>query len=172
MGHSSPSSTNVRFGPRLAITAWTPTPTASSRPTEARCQGVVNAHEDEAVVDDLHEQHAKDRADDAAASAEDRRAAEHDGGDHIEFGADEILRVRAAPENYVDEAADRGDRPGEHVERHLEPHDREPRAPSALGVSADGVQSATEHRLLSSSQTPTTSRATGTMRSGRLARAT
>src|SRR5690606_36099474 len=45
-------------------------------------QILVPAKDDDAVVDDLEHQDAKKRADDRAAPAEKRRAAENDGSDH------------------------------------------------------------------------------------------
>ncbi len=93
--------------------------------------------------DDRRRQHD---ADDRAAPAEDRHAAEeHDGHDRqLQAGAGVVTRRREA--EGPQDAGERGDQPGEHVQLELDPLDADAGELRGLGLQSDGVDRAPDRR--------------------------
>jgi len=109
--------------------------------------GGRHTHEQQAVVDQLHEQHPEERASDRAAATKDRRPTENDGGDDVELAADQVLRVGVPPEDHVDHTAGGGEHPDQDVDEQLGPDHAEASASRCLGVPTDRVDPAPEHRV-------------------------
>ena len=107
--------------------------------------GAGDADEDQRVVDELDEQHTEDRSAYRPASAEDRRASEDDGGDDVEFVADEFLGVGGPAEDHVDHAGGCGEGSGDDVHPDLGAFDVDAGSVGGFGVAADRVDCAPEH---------------------------
>ena len=78
------------------------------------------------------------RAEDRAAAAHQRGAAEHDGGDHLQLEADGGVRRARAEAGGDDEAGERRGDAGEDIDRGDDPSRRHADPARGLGVRADG----------------------------------
>ena len=99
----------------------------------------------EAVVDRRDHERAQDRALDVADAAEQRRAADHRGGDRVEQDrAAAGVRVHRAQPRGEDEAADRRHERADREHGDLDPVDVDARSARGLGVASDRVDVAPE----------------------------
>src|SRR3954452_7487501 len=104
--------------------------------------------EDEDVGDGREAQHAKERADDRAASTAQQRAADDDGGDGVELVQ---VAVGARPGGRAGDEHDGGDaaaQPGEHVQQGGVPAYVDAGEAGGLGVAADGERAPAEGRAV------------------------
>src|SRR5581483_2455817 len=82
-----------------------------------------DVHHHERAVDRVQQQRAERGAEHGAAAAEDRHAADHDGGDHLELVADAGDRVDGAVQREPERPSEPGDRPAQDErEEHAPPH--------------------------------------------------
>ena len=101
-----------------------------STPTANSCQRTSRPGEREARAEHADDQRADQRADDRAAAAEQTGAADHHGGDAVEIGVLAARRADGADAADQHPAGDRGDQPGEDIDREQD----------AIGVDAGEVR--------------------------------
>src|SRR5262245_6385614 len=145
-------------GLRSSISATRPPPRPEGRrhaqrdqPVEGDCREQQAARDglapegrdvddDERAVDRVQEQRAERGAEDGAAAAEDRHAADDDGGDHLELVSDAGDRVDRAVVGQPDGAGQPGYAAAEHEGEEDARANRNAREPRRSRVRADGVK--------------------------------
>ena len=102
----------------------------------------------QAIVDHADEKHAQNRAEHGAAASEERRSANDDGGDRVEFQTcrgDRLSRVKPTRQN---DAAQARESARYHIDEDLRAPDRNARHHCRFAVSPNRINLAAEHSLL------------------------
>ena len=104
--------------PLFRLASWSiATAARITNPLTTSCQSGETSEQHQAIVEHADDQAAEHGAQDRAAPAGERRAADHDGGDRIEFVADADLGVGGVVPGRGEQTRDAGERSAEHVDR-------------------------------------------------------